>query len=337
MQTSIEDTFGYWLNRFGYNELWQTMTGNKRPYLLFMQRFLNIFLNRFELRGLPDETKRVTCYNNNQERFLFFAPAVSIFRDDALGVQVLPVASWESKRDIAGFPLEWTVTAGNGYKKRLNRDNAVLMYNDMGFTVPFIHLLYEMSFMVEIDNTHKQNLFALRQPLLAEITEDEKKSALKFIDKLKEFEDVIKVRVRETERGMKDRAAPYDMKVFNTGAQILGDELNKDFVNFENRALTYLGINNVTFEKKERMLTGELSQNDQLVQSNFTNALMCRKNAWDVANKMFGTSVEVVPAEYLAPTTQQVNTQSQNYQGGDNNERFSANGSVQNADNVIDR
>ncbi len=328
MQNIINDTFGYWLNRFGYNELWQTMTGNKRAYLLYMQRFLNIFLNRFELKNLPEETARITCYNNNQERFQFFAPAVSIFKDEALGVQVLPVMSWESERDIAGFPVEWTVTAGNGYKKRLNRDNAVLMYNDMAFSVPFIHLLYEISFMVDIDNTHRQNLFALRQPLLMEVTEDEKKSAAKFVSNLKEFSDVIKVRIRESDKGLKDRAAPYNMQVFNSGVQMLGDELNKDFVNFENRALTYLGINNVTFEKKERMLTGELSQNDQLVQSNFTNALTCRRNAWDMANKMFGTNVKVEPMEYLAPTTMQVNTQSQGYQGGGQNEGVSSDGSV---------
>ncbi len=320
MQNIIDDTFGYWLDRFGYNELWQLTAGHNRAYMLFMQRFLNIFLNRFELKNLPEETARITCYNNNQERFQFFAPAVSIFKDGALGVQVLPVMSWNSERDIAGFPLEWEVTAGNGYKKKLNRDNAVLMYNDMAFTVPFIHLLYELSFMVDIDNTHRQNLFALRQPILMEITEDEKKSAAKFVDNLRDFADIIKVRVRETERGMKDKTGPFDMKVFNSGATIIGDELNKDFVNFENRALTYLGINNVTFEKKERMLTGELSQNDQLVQSNFTNALTCRKNAWELANKMFGTSVEVVPMEYKAPMTQQVNTQSQNYQGGDFND-----------------
>ena len=105
---------------------------------------------------------------------------------------------------------------------------------------------------------------------------------------------------------------------------------NKDFVTFENRIFTYLGLNNVTFEKKERMLTGELSQDDQVIQSNYSNALNCRKTAIEQMNKMFGTSITIKPAVYSAPDTDMVNTQAQNFSREEiQNDRIPTNESVQ--------
>ncbi len=319
-QNSLNDTFGFYLDRFGYNELWRSVAGNNRAYLLFMQRFLNYFMNRFEYDGVPEESKKMTFRDNVFERSLFFTTANAFFEDPQLGLQVLPVSGWSGERDIAGFPKTWEVNAGNGYKKNLTYKNSVLMFNDMSYTIPFLHILYEMSFMVEIDNTHRQNLRALRQPVIMEVTEDEKKSAEKFIGELSEYSDIIKVRKRVVDKSLRGSTNPYNMTVFNSGAQMITDELNKDFVTFENRIFTYLGLNNVTFEKKERMLTGELSQNDQVIQSNFSNALQCRETAIEQVNKMFGVSLSVKPATYRAPDTDMVNTQAQNFkrEGVDN-------------------
>lgn len=328
-QNSISDSFGFLVDRFGYNAMWQAASKNNRAYLLFMQRFMNYYMNRFEYEGIPDESKDVTFRNNNFERWLFFTTAVAIFEDKQLGVQVLPVSGWSGKRDIGGFPKSWEVNAGNGYHKELSHEDSVLMFNDRAFSIPFLHILYELSFMVDIDNTHRQNIRALRQPFILELTEDEKKSGEAFIRQFDGFDDVIKIRKRVVEKAVRQGATQDVMHAFNSGVTAMGDELNKDFVSFENRIFTYLGLNNVTFEKKERMLTGELSQNDQVIQSNFTNALECRRSALERANKLFGTSMSVKPATYVAPDTDMVNTQSQNFErGGEGDDSVPANGII---------
>lgn len=317
-QNSINDTFGFMLNRCGLTDVWNSTTQNNRAYLIFMQRFLNLFMNRFEYKNIPEESKRQTFRNNALERWLFFAPAVALFKHPQLGLQALPVSGWSGERDLAGFPKTWIVSAGNGYKKELSYKDSVLMFNDDAYSIPFLHILYELSYLVDIDNTHRQNLFALRQPMLVEMTEDEQKSAQKFIDKIKEFDDIIKIRVKASEKSVRNSGNPYDMKVFNSGANYIGQELSNEFVTYMNRIYTYLGLNNVAFEKKERMLTGELSQNDQIVQSNYTNALICRRKSIEMANDMFGENIIVDPMQYEAPTTEQVNTQAQNFMGGRN-------------------
>ncbi len=318
-QNSIGDTFGFAVERFGHAGVWNLLAQKDRGYLLYMQRFLNLFMNRYKYSGLPTKSIDSTFRNNGFERWLFFTPAVSIFKDDALGVQMLPVSGWDSERNIAGFPKSWEVVAGNGYRRVCTDKDSVLMFNDDAYSVPFLHILYELEYMINIDRTHRQNINALRMPFVIELTEDDQKSAQKFVDEFDDYSDVIKIRKRAMDKAIRDRA-PYNMQLFNSGAQMLGDELNKDFVSFENRILTYLGYNNVTLEKKERMLTGELSQNDQVVQSNYTNAYNCRNQAIERANEMFGTNMKVEPSEFFAPETTQVNTQAQNYKaGGDGN------------------
>lgn len=312
MQSLLGDIFSKFYSTYGFEGVFGTFNPNS-PVFYYYQRFLNLFMNRFKYDGLPEETKKITLRNNRLEMWLFFAPAVAWFKDETLGLQVLPVSSNNAtKMGIDGLPKEWFVRAGNGYERHLNEKNSVLMFNDEAFSIPFVHIGYELSFLATIDITHKQHLKALRQPLLMEIEEDEKGSAEKFIKELDAYKDVIKIRKRSG-RNVRDKVAPYNMQVFNSGATIMTDELNKDFTTFENRILTYLGINNVTFEKKERMLTGELSSNDQIVQSNFTNALECRREAVERVNEMFGTSISVEPKDLEAPMTEQVNTQAQNY------------------------
>ena len=48
--------------------------------------------------------------------------------------------------------------------------------------------------------------------------------------------------------------APDALKVLNTGAPFLADKLYDLRVHKWNEALTYLGISNVTIEKKERLM-----------------------------------------------------------------------------------
>ena len=317
MQSLLGDIFSKYYNDYGFPGLFGAFNP-RSPIFYYYQRFLNLFMNRFKYDNLPDETKKITLRNNRLEMWLFFAPAVAWFKDEVMGLQVLPVSSNEAnKQGIDGLPKEWIVSAGNGYRRKLNENNSVLMFNDEAFSIPFVHIGYELSFMSLIDMTHRQNLKALRQPLFMELEEDEKGSAEKFVKTFSDYEDIIKVRVKAGKTA-REKLSPFNMQVFNSGAQIITDELNKDFTTFENRILTYLGINNVTFEKKERMLTGELSQNDQLVQSNFTNALDCRKNAIERVNEMFGVDITVEPRDFEAPLTEQVNTQSQNYRRFEN-------------------
>lgn len=264
----------------------------ERAELLLMQRYINLFTSRYDVKGLPEETMEISGKNNNFLTQMFFAPAVAVFRDAGLGIQILPVTG-EWQFDIAGNPTVWEVFGCNGYRKRLNKNNSVLIFNDNAYTIPFMQMLYNIRFMLECDNTHRQNLKAQRQPMIAEIEEDEKKSAETFISKLNNFADTILFRKRPKKEKSKVGENPYELKTFESGRAFQGDLLASDYRYFDNRNLTWLGFDNENMEKKERLLVDEVNSNNVVVNTFYTIAYEHLKKGFDEVNKMFGTNITV--------------------------------------------
>lgn len=78
----------------------------------------------------------------------------------------------------------------------------------------------------------------------------------------------------------------------------------KAYNEFLFRAHTYMGIKNVNIEKSERLLTGEVSANDILVQSNYTNCLNMRQKAFDemLAKGIIDKKITVKPTDLKTMT-----------------------------------
>ena len=55
-----------------------------------------------------------------------------------------------------------------------------------------------------------------------------------------------------------------------------------------NEALTFLGVNNLSNEKKERLITDEASSNNELINLNLQSMLIPRQEAAKQFNKLFG-------------------------------------------------
>lgn len=268
-----------------------THTSEWQAKLSKMQDYLTLYSNAFDYENLPDDFMQVTGKNRMWLAMKFFAPCVCFFKDEAKGLQCLPVSGM-GKWNIGGMPEEWTAYGANGVSYKRDNTNSVLMFNDYSFGIPFFRVLYDLDLMMECDNTHRQNLRAQRQPLIVEMEEDEKKSADKFIAELEN--DVIKVRKRSG-GGKRATDRPYDTKAFESGKQFQGDQLASDYRYFENRILTRLGYNNENVEKKERLLVDEVNSNNEVVDSFLTARLECEKEAFEKINKLWGYNIQVKP------------------------------------------
>jgi tRNA U34 5-carboxymethylaminomethyl modifying enzyme MnmG/GidA len=86
---------------------------------------------------------------------------------------------------------------------------------------------------------------------------------------------------------------PVECKVLNTGAEYLADKMNDSKMDYISSLLTYLGLDNVSVEKRERLNTTEAGANDEHIKSNLYLKLKCRQEDWDKVNKMLGTNVRV--------------------------------------------
>ena len=79
--------------------------------------------------------------------------------------------------------------------------------------------------------------------------------------------------------------------VLKTDAPYVADKIYQLKTQIWNEALTYLGISNINVQKKERLITDEVSRNMGGVIASRYSRLNARQVACDKINKMFGLNV----------------------------------------------
>ena len=77
------------------------------------------------------------------------------------------------------------------------------------------------------------------------------------------------------------------IRAIKTEAPFLADKLMEYKKEVWNEALTFLGINNINVEKKERLVKEEASSNNELINLNLQARLMTRKKACEMFNDLF--------------------------------------------------
>lgn len=88
--------------------------------------------------------------------------------------------------------------------------------------------------------------------------------------------------------GNKQQLTGEEMKVLNTQAPYVVDKITEYKKEIFNEALTYLGINNVSVKKKERLTENESNENTELVNLNLQSMLAPRLEACRQFNEKFG-------------------------------------------------
>ena len=78
------------------------------------------------------------------------------------------------------------------------------------------------------------------------------------------------------------------IQAIKTDAPFLLDKLQDYKKEIWNEALTFLGINNIMIDKKERLITDEANSNNELINLNLQSFLAPRKLACEQFNEKFG-------------------------------------------------
>lgn len=88
--------------------------------------------------------------------------------------------------------------------------------------------------------------------------------------------------------GDKDQLGDKTMKAINTQAPYVADKIMDYKKEIWNEALTFLGVNNIMLEKKERLVTDEANSNNELINLNLQSFLAPRQEACRQFNEKFG-------------------------------------------------
>lgn len=252
---------------------------NKQSYIQYVNRLIELSISMFEWKNLPETVDRRYI-----ELELFKNGSVVYFNDDIIGDLCLDCIA-SGRLDVYGEPyIRRAYSRYNQYQKMLKPNNSVIIWNNYLRTNSVLDVEIFARRLWLIDRIIDVNVNAQKTPVLVQGTE---KQRLTLLNLYKEF----------------DGNAPFifgdknldlnALKAISTDAPFISDKLYQLKTQIWNEALTYLGISNINIQKKERLITDEVTRNQGGTVASRYSRLDCRRMAVDKINAMFGTNIEV--------------------------------------------
>lgn len=153
--------------------------------------------------------------------------------------------------------------------------------------IPTISIVEQYSSrLAEAQRTIDVNIAAQRTPILIQCNENELLTLKNVYAQYSGNEPVI----------FADKNNSVDMsslKAIKTDAPYIVDKLVEYKKELWNEFLTRIGVNNIQTEKRERLITDEASQNNELINLNLQSYFKTRKKAAKELNELFDLDVKV--------------------------------------------
>lgn len=265
--------------RANITEFENSLLLNNRTYYQYVDRLTQLAISRIIWHDLPD-----TVDERYLELHLFTDGQMIYFNDEVIGNLCLN-CTMTGRFDVYGYPiLRRAYSAYNNYNKMLKPDNSVVIFNNLLRTNSILDVKMFALRLYNIDRTIDINVNAQKTPVLIVCDESERLTMQNVYKQWQGNEPVIKGDKNLNVKGI---------TVLKTDAPFVADKLYELKCNIWNEALTYLGISNITVNKKERLITDEVERNQGGVLANRYPFLNPREKAVEQINKMFGTNISV--------------------------------------------
>lgn len=257
----------------------ESMALNNLTYRQYLNRLTELAISMFEWKNLPK-----TVDARYLELHLFETGCMVYFKDEVIGDLCLDCIV-NGRLDVYGNPLLRRAYSGyNNYQKLLKYDNSVIIWNNYLHSNSILDVEMFARRLYNIDRIIDINANAQKTPVLVLGNE---KQRLTLLNLYKEY----------------DGNAPFifgdknldinALKALSTNAPYVCDKLYQLKTQIWNEALTYLGISNINIQKKERLITDEVTRNQGGTIASRYSRLDSRRQAVEKINDMFGTNIEV--------------------------------------------
>ena len=258
-------------------KFWQSARRNNATYLQYYMHLAELAMSMFEWKNLPD-----TVDARFLELTLFEDGQIVFFKDEELGYLCLQCAV-NGGFNVYRIPTNRRAYAVNGYQKNLTENDSVIIYNNFLRTNSMLDVRNFAERLYNIDRAIDVNINAQKTPILIKCDEQQRLTMLNTYQQYDGNQPVI----------FGDKALNTNaFQVLNTGAPLVADKLYTLKTQLWNECLTYLGISNINVQKKERLITDEVTRNQGGTIASRYARLEARRQACDQINRMFGLNVE---------------------------------------------
>ena len=276
---------------------------NDATFIDYLDRFRKVALSVFEWVNLPSSMNAMYL-----EKCLYYNGQAALFKHKNYGFINTKCCS-NGKINIYGYPTslncysyEYNTTRKlytgitedlDPIEKVVNKENkefteCILVQNNWertptaGSMELFAYRLYEA------EQTAFVNIRAQKSPVLLLVDEHSRTTIENMFSQIDGNKPAI--------FGNKDNIDPNNYKALKLDAPFIADKIMDYKKEIWNEALTFLGINNIMVDKKERLITDEANSNNELINMNLQSYLAPREEACRQFNEKFGftgTSKEI--------------------------------------------
>lgn len=256
----------------------ESLAMNDYTYMQYAYRLMELSISMFEWKNLPEGI---------DERFLemvlFTDGHAVFFKDDELGDYLALQCLINGKLNVYRVPINRRAFAVNGYQKQLTDKDSVIIFNNMLHTNSWLDVKMFAKRLYNLDRIIDVNANAQKTPILIKGNEQQR---LTLTNLYKEYDGNAPVIFADKSLDMNA------LQVLSTQAPYVADKIYQLKTQIWNEALTYLGISNVSFQKRERMVSDEVTRSQGGTVASRYSRLNARRQACEQINKMFGLNID---------------------------------------------
>lgn len=254
---------------------------NSLIFNYYFQKLLDIAVAVFNYEGLPADIDV-----GYLEYLLISRGAAVVTYDNAADQFIVLQLAEIIEYNYAHKPYKYRGIAPiTGYQsEELNSKNSVIFYNNLSMLPSYDDLFEFARRLYNLQSTIDINVNAQKTPVLVKATENQRLTMINLYQQYDGNQPFI----------FADKSLDLDgLSVLSTNAPFVADKLDELKTKTWNEALTYLGVSNVSINKKERLITDEVVRSQGGVVASRYSRLQARQTAIEQFNKIYGTAASV--------------------------------------------
>ena len=272
---------------------------NYNTYQMYIRQLLTLAENVFEFKNLPEFID--IAYLNST---LLRQGSIAFFQDEVMGLLALPFVAY-GRLDVYGRPIKIQVNGQNGYRRILDKDEFVIMYDNNGRYPLWLDILQYSERIAQMTRTIDINIAQQKTSRVFKAKSGTEKSIRDLVNNVDAYENTILTY---------DDIDLDDISLVLAPAPYVADKISIDKDKIYNEFLRLIGIANLSYQKKERNIKDEINAMQGGTIASRYSRFEPRKKAIEQINEKFGTNIEVEYYDGLPSTSKELDEYNENFE-----------------------
>lgn len=263
---------------------------NDLTYIDYLERFKKVALSMFEWVNLPKSMNAMWL-----EKCLYYNGMASLLKDRNYGFintnccsnGYINIYGLPTSLNCYSFEYQTTRKLYTGLKDNtsearreyLENSECILVMNNVEMQPTAGSMELFALRLYEAERTADVNIKSQKFPVLIAVDEKQRVFMENLYNQYNGNQPFL--------MGDKNQLNENSLKCINTGAPFVADKIMDYKKEIWNEALTFLGVNNIMVDKKERLVADEANSNNELINLNLQSFLYPRKEACRQFNEKF--------------------------------------------------